>query len=107
MKKGQIKINLSDVWDMKAQMDRDHKIINDLTMQSNEDFHEIKELNNLVKRNDEDYRGLEATAKEIGSSPFLYVGKYFIPSDDMDRVAEADFNANFKKFLEVQFKKKK
>ena len=107
MKKGQIKINLADIFDMKSRSEADAKMMDSYHAQSINDHRKIKELEDTILTLGKQIEDERSNMSKIGKNPFLYVGTYFIASNDHDRVSEAQFNAAFKKLLEETFKSKK
>jgi len=107
MKHGEIKLTLSTFREMESRHNSLLEKILELQGFREKDAQDFKAINKELESGNIERASMKAVLLEIQKSPYAYVGRYFIASDDLDRVAEADFNASFKDFLKTQFRKNK
>jgi hypothetical protein len=107
MKKGQIKINLHDMFDMKSRMEGDQKMLDDYHRKSMEDHRKILALEDSLLKKEKEIENIKSDFKEVAANPFLFVDKYVLVNGDLDHISEHDFNTRFVDFLRTIRKKKK
>lgn len=107
MKKGQIKINLDDVFEMKSRSMDLIKMVDNYHLQSIDDHRKMKDMQTCIDTSDREAKALRSVLDEVKKSPYAYASRFFITNNDLVLINEDDFNKKFTAFLQSFLSKKK